>query len=255
MHKVLIYRDTSNLGDAIQTYALCRLLGRGKSYGVYRDGPHSPARPGVPFFVNGWLGWSVPPSTGHCIFAGVHVGENEGRFVRWIRDGTAPAGARDSYTAGLLGCAGIEAANIGCATLTLDAYRGPRKGRYSVDIGPVKGTEALTQKIGRISWRKQWELAVRRLDQLRTAEIVYTSRLHVALPCLAFQTPVCFPLAGLEGTFQKQRLILLSDLGVPFDTVVVMDVRAAAERFHGFLESAKGSRVRVAREVVMPEPL
>lgn len=252
MHRVLIYRGTSNLGDAIQTYALCRLLG-GRCFGVYRDGPHSRSRADVPFIVNGWLGWSAPPEDKDCVFAGVHLGEREPEYVAWIRQGRGRAGARDSYSAALLQSSGVDAENIGCATLTLERYRGRRKGRYSIDAARVPGTESLTQSIGRLSWRKQWELACARLDLLRKAEIVYTGRLHVALPCLAFGTPVHFPLSSLRGAFQKQRLMLLGDLGVPFDTDVCADVSQVAARFERFLGAA--TSVKPVRRPARPEPL
>ncbi len=252
MHKVLIYRGSGNLGDAIQTYALCRLLG-GKCFGVYRDGPHSRARSDVPFAVNGWLGWGSPPAVKDCIFAGVHLGENEVEYANWIRQGRHPAGARDSYSTGLLRSSRVDAVNIGCATLTLEPYRGRRKGRYCVDVGELPGTESFTQSIKNISWKQQWDLAADRLDQLRKAEIVYTSRLHVALPCLAFGTPVHFPLAAFRGAFQKQRLILLTDLGLPFDADIRMDVSPVATRFEKFLRAA--TDVKPVRRPAMPEPL
>lgn len=251
MHRVLIYRDTGNLGDAMQTYALCRLLGR--TMGVYRDGPHQGDGSGPPFVVNGWLGWGAPPPWRDCIFAGVHLGKHEAAYAKWIRAGVQPAGARDSYSAGLLGSAGIETVHVGCATLTLERYRGRRKGRYSIDIGPVAGTETLTQNIGRLPWKKQWELAAARLALLRRAEIVYTNRIHVILPCLAFGTPVYFPMACLEGIFEKQRLTLLADLGFPFDAEVTMDVTAAAAAYCRFLERAIGQAPRQRRTPTMPE--
>lgn len=251
MHRVLIYRGTGNLGDAIQTYALCRLLG-GRTTGVYRDGPHQGDGSGAPLVVNGWLGWGEPPPWPGVIFAGVHLGSRESAYARWMRAGARPVGARDSYTAGMLGSAGVEAVNIGCATLTFDRYRGRRKGRYSIDVNPVAGTESLTQNIGNVPWKRQWEMAAARLELLRRAEIVYTSRLHVILPCLAFGTPVSFDMAILDKIFEKQRMMLLADLGFAFDSVVTMDVSAAAERYRRFVADAVGRKLRGCRVPEMP---
>jgi hypothetical protein len=55
-------------------------------------------------------------------------------------------------------------------------------------------------------------LAVQRLQQLRTAELAYTNRLHVILPCLAFGIPVVFNLADLNSVFSKERLTILASL-------------------------------------------
>ena len=60
------------------------------------------------------------------------------------------------------------------------------------------GAEAVSNQIPNLDCPTQWEMAVALLDRLRRAEVVYTSRLHIALPCLAFGTPVVFPAAALR---------------------------------------------------------
>jgi len=86
-----------------------------------------------------------------------------------------------------------------------------------------------------MSWQRQWELALHRLETLRTAELVHTSRLHVALPCLAFGTPVVLRRKVRDSAFQPQRFSLLDELGFEFDRPCVLNVSAAAARFTGFL--------------------
>jgi hypothetical protein len=68
--RVLIYRGTENLGDAIQTVALSRLLD-GDLLGVYRDEAGASVDDEVPFVVNGWLGDHVTVDDRNCLFAGV----------------------------------------------------------------------------------------------------------------------------------------------------------------------------------------
>jgi len=88
-----------------------------------------------------------------------------------------------------------------------------------------------------MSWPEQWAAAVERLDQLRKAEIVYTNRLHVVLPCLAFGTPVVFPLDEFDHVENKQRLSLLGELGFVFDQPVTLDLSQWAGAYRLFLES------------------
>ena len=252
--RVLVYRRTTNIGDAIQTVAMARLLG-GTCAGVYRDSPIPDLYLDVPFVVSGWLGWGSPVDGGNCIFAGVHLGHREPDYVRWIRESGRPVGTRDEYTKRLLACNNVSSEAIGCATLTFPRYTGPRRGRLSVDVEPVEGTQLETSVIPNLSWADQWGLALHRLDQLRKAEIVYTRRLHAILPCLAFGTPVVFPFREFRDLFDKTRLSLLHDIGFLFDQPVEMDVGPIAERFVRFLETALEAPLRPVEAPCMPVPV
>ena len=143
---------------------------------------------------------------------------------------------------------------IGCATLTFERYRGVRNGRYSVDAGCPDGTVQLSNSIGAISWTEQWNLAVGQLDLLRRAELVYTTRLHIALPCLAFGTPVIFPLQKLTNISAKERFTLLNALPFCYDEAVEADVSDIARRYVQFLENAVGA-LRPCSSPQMPLPL
>jgi hypothetical protein len=229
-----IYDGTTNIGDTIQTVALARLIG-GPCVGVDRDLPFPNLYPEAPFVVNGWLGWGEPRTANPCVFAGVHLGHKEPEYIAWMREGLKPVGARDSYTLGLLKSHGVEAELVGCATLTLPRYEGPRKGRYSIDVDREPDTVVLTSEIPRLTWAEEWETALRRLELLRKAEIVYSSRIHVILPCLAFGTPVAFPTRSFKGLFDKSRLGILHDIGFVYDRPVQLDVSQVAARFKAFL--------------------
>ncbi len=239
---VLAYRYNRNLGDAIQTVALCRLLGR-TCVGVYRDEVYSQQANDLALVVNGWLGYSVPCSGRNSVFAGVHIGGDEARQIAWVKESGQQVGARDPYTQGLLAGHRVASSFAGCATLTFDRYRGPRKGRYSIDVEPRGASTWLTNRTGWLSWPEQWRLALQRLDQLRRAEIVYTNRLHVILPCLAFGTPVSFPTASLSQTWEKHRLTILGALGFEYDTDVVIDTGTWSETYRQFLATALNTRL------------
>ncbi len=253
--RVLIYERTTSVGDAVQTVAMARLLG-GECAGVYRDAPVPDLYADVPFVVNGWLGWGAPADGKNCFFAGIHLGEHEPAYIRWIRQSPAPAGTRDDYTLGLLTGHRIPSEVVGCPTLTFSPYRGPRSGRYSIDVKPLPDTQFETNLIpAGLSWPEQWELALHRLEQLRRAEIVYTRRVHVILPCLAFGTPVVFPSKEFRGLFDKSRLSILHWLGFPYDEIVQLDVTSIAHRYVQFLARILNTTIDPVERPAMPEPV
>jgi hypothetical protein len=252
--RVLIYGNSGNIGDAVQTVAMARLLG-GQCAGVWRDAPMTDLCEEAPFVVNGWLGRGTLRLDPNALFAGIHLGFREPDYIRWIRASRFPVGARDEHTRGLLASNGIASEIIGCATLTLPRWRGPRRGRYSIDVEPVAGTEAGTSIIPDMSWADQWKAALQRLDQLRRAELVYSRRLHVILPCLAFGTPVVFPLNEYRDLFDKSRLDLLHTLGFMYDEAVELDVAPIAERFVRFLANALRTSIEPVEVPPMPVPI
>jgi hypothetical protein len=252
--RVLIYNGTRNLGDAIQTHALCRLHGL-ECDGVYRDLPFPEADDDTVLVVYGWLGGWIPDQTPRCVISGIHLGWKRDSYVAWLQRLQQPIGARDPDTQRLLTANQLDSTMIGCATLTLDRYNGPRTGRLSIDVEPRAGTVALTNRIVEQSWSNQWQLAAHRLEQLRTAAVVYTSRLHVVLPCLAFGTPGVFPREEYEKVRGKGRLTLLEHLGFEYDVPVQIDVSAWADRYCRFLSEGLQAPLQPATQPRMPIPL
>jgi len=234
------YRKTWNIGDAIQTIALERLL-PSVTY-VWRD-IDTPAED-VPFVVNGWLGNNRPPVTNaNCLFAGVYVHSNEDNY-RWIRNSRfAEIGARDPAMAMWCADRKIRASLIGCATLTFDPYTGPRKGVYAIDT-KAEGAEFISHDIGEMEWSDQLSLARQLLARYRQAELVITSRLHVALPCLAFGTPVVIKDPMQWGNQERnRRFSILDSVGVRYETPHLQDVSAWRERYLRFLERNLGIHI------------
>ena len=255
MFKVLVHRGTTNLGDAIQTYALCRLLGT-QCAGVYRDEAFPDIADDLPLVVNGWLGYGTAPKPReNCIFAGGHLGKNRAHYIDWFRKAGTLIGARDPFTQKLLALRGLKSTLVGCATLTLPRYDGPRSGRYTIDARPYPGAVSLTNWIGDLDWTAQWNLAIERIELLRSAELVYTDRLHVVLPCLAFGTPVVFPSRELWRTRGLSRFSLLWSLGFRFDREFVTDVSNFALKYKCFLEQMLGKTLTPTNQVRMPVPL
>lgn len=231
--RVHSYHATGNIGDAIQTIALARLLGAVQY--VPRHTGTSDAT--VPFVVNGWLGGNRPSvENSNCLFAGVHINDNEGNY-RWMGASRySEIGARDPATVIECGDRGLRALLIGCATMTFSRYEGPRSRTYVVDADYPKGNK-VTHFIGDCSWDEQLAHATSLLRGYESAELVVTSRLHVALPCLAFGTPVlvrdpvkCGDRSGIR------RFSILDAIGVPYDRVCEMDISRWSKRYCDFLE-------------------
>ena len=248
-YSILLYR-VRNLGDMIQTLALSRLLPR--AVGVYRHRLDDASQRRL-LIVNGVLDKDRPPKQDvPCLFAGVSGPHFRAReYLRWMARSQHPIGARDQATFETARAAGLRSELIGCATLTLPRYDGPRSGVYSVDWAQGPGRPLSHRISRRDSPRQQWKWAVEALERYRTAEAVYTSRLHVALPCLAFGTPVWIANPS-RGAWQPSRFSLLEKLGVDYETLVTADVSPWARRYVEFLE-AHLSRPVEAGEPKMPD--
>jgi hypothetical protein len=233
-YSILLYR-VRNLGDMIQTVAMSRHLPR--TAGVFRHRLDAAEEDRLLIF-NGLLDKCRPPKKqgAPCLFAGVsgpHFRRKQ--YLRWMANSTYPIGARDPVTLARMHSAGLRAVLIGCATLTLPRYDGPRSGIYSVDYpGPGERISHLISR--RDSVTTQWHAALAALAKYRTAKAVYTSRLHVALPCLAFGTPVWIANPKREA-WRACRFGIIEELGLPYEAMVTADVSQWARKYIEFLET------------------
>jgi hypothetical protein len=210
------YKGTGNLGDAMQTLALRRLLPDAAVW----FGKDSPS--GL-FVVNGWLGREPYWTTTRAVFAGVFLSPHAPRHADWAATcDHLPIGARDPFTYETLARKGVPVELIGCATMTLPRFTGPRSGELHFDDDtPCCMVNSIPFDM---PWEDQLILAECRLDQLKRAAVVYTKRLHIALPCLAFGTPVKW---SKSGDYAQERFSLLDAIGD--------DLSAWADRYEKFL--------------------
>jgi hypothetical protein len=258
MYSILIYSGTNNLGDAIQAYAMARLLPR-PLQGIYRHKAHQFDGSGAPLVINGWLG-DKAPNTSNCLFAGVHIGRNNAVQIEWIKKTHFKyIGVRDAYTGDLLKQHGVTTAieTIGCATMTLPRYLGPRQGILNVDLTEKRLNSAsdVTNRIpSSLNWIQQWTLAEQRLSQLRNAELVYTNRLHVALPCIAMGTPVFMPKTVLKYVKQPERLSCLDMFGFRYNEPFVTDISGFAKKYIDFLAHNLGILITPSASPPFPSP-
>ena len=89
------------------------------------------------------------------------------------------------------------------------------------------------------------ELSLRLLEKYRTASVVYTSRLHALLPCLAFGTPVRF----FAATFGPERFSVLDSLHLDVTGIVEdFDLQPYEKTFIRFMED------RLQTKLALGEP-
>jgi hypothetical protein len=220
----LLKYSTTNLGDDIQSLAVSRMLptidllvDRDKIGGV------SIARAErMRMIVNGWFMhtpalWPPPPNL-ETLITSLHIspvlqatdpiGASPAEIIfsdeniGYLRD-RAPIGARDTATLKLLQNAGIESYYSACLTLTMrrSDVRERSKDVVISDLSREVKQHILEQSPRRVTEvthvvnrdtppLERFRLAQRLLDTYANAGVVVTSRLHCALPCIAFGTPV-----------------------------------------------------------------
>ena len=223
-YALLSYRNTENLGDEIQSIAARQFLPRVDLL-VDRDfltevAPESEERFGL--VLNGWFkhrpeNWP-PPKHFIPLPVSMRIGESthiagrlrispqavmlDERLAAYLRH-WGPVGARDLRTLEQLEAAGVPAYLSGCLTLTLrrDPVVERRDEVVLVDV-PSKVAELVRASTrrdvvivthgepGMTDPAQRFRRAEHLLLRYQSAHCVITSRLHAALPCLAYDTPV-----------------------------------------------------------------
>lgn len=137
-------------------------------------------------------------------------------------------GCRDTHTLNILKSLDVDAYFSGCITLSFDKNKyykenSPHNEVLFVDVPEIHkekliqktaeyynggvGFKNLTHTISPLSvdLLDRFTLARRHLEAFCNAKLVFTSRLHVALPCLAFGTPVIF--VADENELENSRIV------------------------------------------------
>jgi hypothetical protein len=240
---LLTYRLTGDLGDEIQSIAARRFL-PSVDVRIDREQLHSfkgdDANP-TKVILNGWFmhkpeNW--PPSKAlDPLLISFHISDSAGLQgirlraadillsepnIRYLKH-FGPVGARDLFTLRLLEKAGIDSYFSGCLTLTLIKPNVERRPDIMVlndlpneAVAAVRGRT--TKKIiitghGHHAFpsedvEQRFREAERLLELYASASCVVTTRLHCALPCVAFGTPVLL----LNTATDQERFLGLLDL-------------------------------------------
>jgi hypothetical protein len=210
----LISANRGNIGDDMQTLAAEQFLPRVDIELDQDSLDQTTLADPVKVICNGWWARSKaawpPPANVLPLMVGAHITANlKGRFITPAARAlyTQPFGARDTYTLDFLTAANIPAYLSRCLTLTFQRHPGPRSGITCVDVSPEAIPHLkhrVTQFVGhyqpdtfcRMSAAKRRALAGELLNIYGRSELVITTRLHCALPCLALGTPVVLVLSG-----------------------------------------------------------
>lgn len=221
---LIVYKDTENIGDDVQSYVASKYLPR-VDYIIDRDDVTSfipKKKEYVATIMNAWwmnkkFNWPPSPyiypkmiSMHFTHYDTIyHIDQKHittGYGKKYLKK-YEPIGCRDSYTKKILQDNGINSYFSGCMTLTLDRFENIEKEDY---ILLVDVTDAIYEKIktmtnkrieritnnrdskeySKLDWETRRKYVEDYLKTIQKASIVITPRLHCALPSLALQTPV-----------------------------------------------------------------
>lgn len=221
---IIMYKDTENIGDDVQTYVAEKYLPR-VDYIIDRDNVTSfvpEEKEYVATIMNAWwmnqkFNWPPSPYI-YPKMVSMHFTHYDTIYhidQRHITTGYGkeylkkyePIGCRDSYSKNLLQENGIKSYFSGCMTLTLDKLPNIEKEDYIllVDVTDKiyekiktmtsKRIERITnnrdrEEYSKLDWKTRKEYVKEYLTAIQKASLVITPRLHSALPSLALQTPV-----------------------------------------------------------------
>lgn len=221
---LIMYIDTENIGDDVQTYVAERFLPK-VDYIIDRDNVTSftpDEKEYVVTIMNAWwmnnkFNWPPSPyiypkmismhfthydTIYHIAQKHITTGYGKEYLKKY-----EPIGCRDSYSKNILKENGIESYFSGCMTLTLNKFENIEKEDYIllVDVSDdiyqkVRNTtnkriERITnnrdrREYSKLNWKTRKEHVEEYLKSIQKASLVITPRLHCALPSLALQTPV-----------------------------------------------------------------
>ncbi len=194
---------SSNIGDDVQTFAVEQMVGKLDGY-LDRERISHQSASGI-LIANGWWkhrAWDFPPKPGLVTaYVGAHFALSESA-IRGFKDHfveSAPVGCRDLATLELMKSVGVPCYLSNCLTLGLKRWLAQVENGPVLAVDVPKGTKLpegcqLLSHHGPMSSHPvhMRPLTISRLEAYQAASLVVTSRLHVALPCLAFGTPLMF---------------------------------------------------------------
>lgn len=219
---IMYYKETDNIGDDIQTYTAMRFLPH-IDYHIDREDLNCflpTKKEYVSMIMNGWFmhnkaAWPPSPYINPLLLSmhftcleKIDVGEKylQGLGGEYLKK-YQPIGCRDIETQKRLNRNNIENYFSGCMTLTIEPFKNIEKQEYIclVDLDEKSTNlvkENTKREIKEITHdvnpeeikQKSFEQRMKDVEELlkkyQAAHIVFTNRLHVALPCVALGTPV-----------------------------------------------------------------
>lgn len=222
-YAIIVFKDSINIGDDIQSYAAMKQLPK-VDYFIEREHMNEfipEDKKKVKTLISGWYihnRYRFPPSP-YIIpfFTSCHFSSLDDMYgvtTEYMEDYAAeymkryePIGCRDKVTETLLSNNGIKTYRSHCLTLTIPKIEGVKKEKkiILVDVsekikekvketydGEIKEiTHSLDKnKNSKLSYEKRMNNVENLLKEYQGAEMVITTRLHCALPNLALEVPV-----------------------------------------------------------------
>lgn len=213
---------TGNIGDDVQTLALCQFLGEPDVF-VDRDRfpQYADAGP-IRLIANGFFtcGPFPPPPNIEVVYAALcasSLNSHDQATVEHLR-AAAPIGCRDQHSVRWCANLGIPAYFASCLSVLLERTipYDPTGPIVTVDVNPKrlppfeKPMLALTHRVRPGDFpspQARLEAIRQRLATYQRASMVITNRLHVAMPCLGMGVP----LVMVEADSLDFRLTALPD--------------------------------------------
>jgi hypothetical protein len=193
----------TNVGDAIQYLAMRKMISDCNIHipirYVYRDflNYYKPLENEL-LIINGCVDndrYSTDSSD--TLFIGIH-GTSD-KTTKCIKKSKHPVGVRDMYTKDILTKESINCYFSACPTLGFNRYNGIRKGITCGDCNINSDSYKFSHICYGLFPEEQNKIARKLLDVYESSEIVYTSKLHCALPCIAFGTPLIVKNMPFDG--------------------------------------------------------
>lgn len=216
---LIVFKNSENIGDDIQSYAAKRFLPR-VDYYIEREAMDlftTEELAQTACIMSGWYlhdKFSFPPSPFlYPKIISIHFTDQlqgklplylQGKGLEYLKK-YEPVGLRDDILLDLLKKEGINCYFSGCLTLTIKPFPNIKKKKRIVltDVKPeikdkiineLKEYEIIENSAIDSLKEKDYETRMHdveeRLKLYQSAELVITKRLHVALPCLALGTKV-----------------------------------------------------------------
>jgi len=219
---IIVFNNTENIGDDIQSYAAYKLLPK-VDYYVERehiDTFFPNEKEYVKVIMNGWFMHYkhnfIPSPYIDPLFISTHFSSYDtyGISNEWIKENKnylnkyTPIGCRDKNSKKILDSFDIDSYVSGCITLTLDRFKIKKSSEKYIccvdvedkitkhvekitDIKVITKTHKLNSKQNtKLSYEERFNNVEKLLKLYQNAKLVITSRLHCALPCIAIGTPV-----------------------------------------------------------------
>lgn len=216
---LIVFKNTTNLGDDIQSYAIKKLLPN-VDYYIEREKINefvSKNNEKVKTIISGWFNHdklSFPPSPFiEPLFISIHFTDEllgnkpiyfTDYFLNYLKT-NEPIGLRDDLVKVYLDENNIKNYFSGCATLTIEKFKDIKKNDNIclVDLdyfitekikhdfnNIITKTHYVDEDYTRLSYDERFDYVENLLREYQSSKCVITTRLHCALPCLALGVPV-----------------------------------------------------------------